>query len=77
MGVPDLQALGLPPVARLLTLPPMFTVTEAEAAAIHTAFDQGGEWAAADRLPAGLPSAGRGRWRGQAQLQTGKTPAEA
>ena len=26
--------------------------------------------------PAGLPSAGGGRWRGQAQLQTGRTPAE-
>ena len=28
----------------------MFTVTEAEAAAIRTAFDQGGEWAAAVEL---------------------------
>ena len=26
--------------------------------------------------PAGLPSAGRSHWHGQAQLQTGKTPAE-
>ena len=27
-------------------------------------------------FPAGLPSAGRSRWHGQAQLQTGKTRAE-
>ncbi len=44
------SGLSLPPASRLPTLPPVFTVTEAEAAAIRTAFEQGGELSAAAEL---------------------------
>jgi hypothetical protein len=45
-----LPRLHLVCTVRLPILPPMFNVTEAEAAAIRTAFEQGGEFSAAVEL---------------------------
>jgi hypothetical protein len=46
----DGRPISPPPAVRVIILPGMFVVTEAEAAAIRAAFDHGGELSAAVEL---------------------------